>query len=185
LDGSWTGLLLAVSFAAVVNLLLLASLVWGELVSAALLRGLWLSAGAIWLVAACVSGWRRRGSVVESAAAESEDLFRTAQSEYLQGNWIAAESVLRRMLEADARDFEARLLLAALLRRTKRYKEARRELGCLERLDRASLWTPEIEHENRWLDQLEEETNSQPNEPTAAESESLPPVADGSAVQAA
>ena len=160
LDGAWTGLLLAIGFAVVVNMLLLSSLVWVELVDSTLLRVGWAAAGVIWLCAAGLSGRRRRSSVAETAAAQSEDLFRTAQSEYLQGNWVAAESILRRVLEVDARDFESCLLLAALLRRTKRYKEARRELGCLERLDRAAAWTPEIEHEKTWLDQLEAEVNN-------------------------
>src|SRR6185437_7806980 len=67
--------------------------------------------------------------------------------------------------------FESRLLLAALLRRTKRYKEARRELGCLERLDRAAAWTPEIEHEKNWLDQLEADA-SEPSDASQSDDQS-------------
>jgi hypothetical protein len=80
-----------------------------------------------------------------------QDLFRSAQSEYLRGNWFQAEAILLRLLERDPRDAEARLLLATLLRHTKRFKEAREQLACLARFESAERWTEEIEREQGFL----------------------------------
>ena len=56
-------------------------------------------------------------------------------------------------------DVDAHLLLASLLRHTKRLNEAREQLQRLERLDGAEKWQMEIGREHLRLDDLENEVS--------------------------
>jgi len=154
-SGFWSGLVLAAGFALLLNLLLLASFVWVELLSSLHLRVGWLAAGSLWMGAAVISGrYGARGRYSNSSrdggrgpghsTASAEVLFREALSEYLQGSWFEAEAILKRLLHLDPRDMEARLLLATLLRHTRRRNEALEQLDRLERLRDAPLWAQEI-----------------------------------------
>lgn len=155
LDGAFSGLLMAIGCGALLNLLLLSSYVWSELLTPSQLSIGWIAAAAVWLLAAVVSlrGRRRRQNWKTAPAAV--DLFRSAISEYLKGHWYEAESLLGRLLTANAGDAEARLLWATLLRRTRRYAEAKTQLNLLERLDGAARWQEEIAREYRRLAELQ------------------------------
>jgi cytochrome c-type biogenesis protein CcmH/NrfG len=146
----WSGLVLAVAFAVLLSLLLLASFVWVELVRPFELRLGWLALGSVWGGSAAVSLGRAGRTSPEQARA-GEVLFREALSEYLQGNWFEAEAALSRVLGRDKRDVEARLLLATLLRRRRRFDEAANQLDRLERLLDAARWSEEIAAERRWI----------------------------------
>jgi tetratricopeptide (TPR) repeat protein len=149
-SGLWSGLVLAAGFAVLLNLLLLASLVWVELLSPPHLRLGWLAVGVLWSGSAILSaGHARRGATQGTASAEA--LFREALSEYLQGSWFEAETILGRLLQRHPRDVEARLLLATLLRHARRYPEALDQLDRLERLRDATKWTQEIAAERKWM----------------------------------
>ncbi len=148
--GFWSGLALAAGFAVLLNLLLLASLVWVELLSSPHLRLGWLAVGILWFGSAVLSAaYARRGATRGATSAEA--LFRDALSEYLQGSWFEAETILGRLLRLHPRDVEARLLLATLLRHTRRYPEALDQLDRLERLRDAAKWTQEIAAERQWM----------------------------------
>jgi hypothetical protein len=142
-------LVLALGAAILLNLLLLATFVWVELLAPGHLRLGWLAAGTLWGGSAILSvGYARRGGrprVADSA----EGLFRGALSEYLQGSWFEAETILVRLLNENPRDAEARLLLATLLRHTRRYGEALAQLARLELLRDAEAWAQEIAAEKR------------------------------------
>lgn len=153
LSGMWSGLVLAVGFAAVVDLLLLASFVWVELLSPLHLRLGWLAVGALWGAAAVISVWSESRSAVPRGVTSAEVLFREALGEYLQGNWFEAEAILGRLVHLHPRDVEARLLLATLLRHTRRYNEALEQLDRLERLRDAQHWTREIASERQRIDE--------------------------------
>jgi hypothetical protein len=150
-EGAWSALALAIGFGLLLNLLLAVTFVWIELLTPPLLTVGWLALGVLWLLSVIGA----RGAVqrtMEPAQDEAgQDLFRSAQSEYLRGNWFQAEAILLRLLERDPRDAEARLLLATLLRHTKRFKEAREQLACLARFESAERWTEEIEREQGFL----------------------------------
>src|SRR5690606_3756204 len=73
-----------------------------------------------------------------------EQLYREAQQVYLQGDWVAAEQVLLKLLKLDKRDAEARLMLATLWRHQGRHREAIRQLDMLSRLETADRWHHEI-----------------------------------------
>jgi thioredoxin-like negative regulator of GroEL len=122
-----------------------------ELFGSSLRAAGWIAVGAVWMIS-LVSSWRSQS--LETAAestTQNSDLFRRAQREYLKGNWFEAESILSGRLKAQASDPEARLLLATLLRHTKRHKEAREQLAQLERLDAANRWNTEIAAEKAAL----------------------------------
>ena len=141
--GLWWGLALAVSFGVLLNLLLMASLVWVEWLGRGGLWLGWIALGTLWFGALIASAWHGWG-VVPRVTGSAEAMFRTALGEYLKGNWFEAERVLTGLLEMRPRDAEARLLLATLLRHNARYGEAAQQLDRLELLQDASRWTLEI-----------------------------------------
>ena len=162
--GLWScGLLLATGFGVLLNVLLVASLVWNELLSpAAPHEGL---AGRRSIVGV-VGGNFRLGNTAEPAAtgpASPEGLFRQALSEYLQRNWSEAETVLGGLLRREPADAEARLLRATLLRHTRRYTEALAASWHLDRLRAAELWIPEIAAERRLISEAQADAASQQN----------------------
>jgi len=155
LDGAWSGLALAIGSAALLNLLLLSTFVWVELLAPPVLLVGWLAVGAVWIGSAGLAylTGKRRGS--DRQAASTEDLFRHALGEYLRGNWYEAETVLGRLLRCEPRDIEARLMLASLLRHTRRLQEARQQLIRLERLEGCEKWSLEIGTERTLIAELE------------------------------
>lgn len=155
LDGAISGLLMALGCGALLNLLLLSSYVWSELLTPGQLRAGWGAAFAVWGLAAALSlrGRRRRRNWETAPAAV--DLFRAAISEYLRGHWYETEALLGRLITANAGDIEARLMWATLLRRTRRYAEAKTQLNLLERLEGAARWQEEIAREWQRLAEIQ------------------------------
>ena len=158
LKGEWTGLLWAVLFAVGMNFVLVASFIWPELLSTQVLIAVWLAVGVVW----CVSVWRTyqqlpelNGSTIDHE--EVDDLFQQAQSQYLKGHWLEAETVLIRLTRINPRDIEARLLLATLYRHTKQPQEAQQQLETLQRTDGSQTWAIEIAQEQQLLDTMVQE----------------------------
>ena len=149
--GAWSDLAWAVGFGIALNLALLASVIWTELWPEAGRRLAWWAIGAIW-VASGLYGvyWARCWSV---ACSENDGgLYAEALGEYLRANWFEAEKLLGRLIAANPRDHDARLMLATLLRHTRRWGEAREVLDCLARYDGAGKWEWEIACERQLLD---------------------------------
>jgi hypothetical protein len=165
--GFASGLVLALGFAVVLNLLLLASLVWVELLTPLHLRLGWLALGCLWVGSVGFSAWVGPHGVAPPQAISAEGLFREALSEYLQGNWFEAERALASLMRLSPRDIEGRLLLATLLRRTLRLPEASEQLARLELLRDAHKWSLEIGSEKRLLARAQ--TTSPPEDEPAAE----------------
>lgn len=154
--GDWSGLALAVGFACLVNLLLLTSLHWTEWLDTGLKIAGWTAVSVLWCASA-VSGWRWIARQQQTTARSGErDLFPRALGEYLKGNWYEAEAACQELLRRASGDVEARLLLATLLRRTRRFPEARGQLEQLTRLD-AAAWEAEIANELERLTEAEEQ----------------------------
>ncbi len=150
--GAWSDLARAVGFGVALNLTLLASVIWVELWPDAARRLAWWAIGVIWVISALYSVyWNRRWS--DSSCERDGGLFAEALEEYLRANWFEAERLLRRLLAVNARDCDARLMLATLLRHTRRFDEAREALGCLSRYDGAGKWELEITRELELLDE--------------------------------
>lgn len=164
LKGQFRGLLTAVAFAAAVNFALITTFVWPQLVSRQ--APPWLVPAMAWIVVVWfwVAGLRagaRLSAAVQRAHrpadAQSLELFRQAQLEYLKGHLLEAETRLVSLLQRTAGDVEARLLLAAIQRRTKRPAEARQSLAQLAELSGSATWADEVRREQVKLGELERE----------------------------
>lgn len=149
--GSVAGLALAGGFAVLVNLLLLCSFVWEQLLSPWHVGLGWAAIGMVWMASAVVTAWQGRRAAPLAEVASAEGLFREALGEYLQKSWFEAERILGDLLRLCPRDVEARLLLATLLRRTGRSREALDELGRIELVRDAEKWSWEIAAERQLL----------------------------------
>jgi hypothetical protein len=180
-QGSWLGLAAALVFAACLNFALVTSLVWIERFDPVWRASAWTMAGAIWLAGVAWSWFEAEKSRRVAAAASTEaitpteDLFSAATREYLQGNWVGAEQRLQELLRKNAEDVEARLMLATIYRRTKRYPDARNELQRLGTMEKGAHWQFEIDRE------LENVRKAATAVPTPAneevEPEKTPPIA--------
>jgi hypothetical protein len=170
--GRWDGLLLAVAFAAALNTGLIATFVWCEGQTAPLSGTVamlaWLSVLGFWALGmVCLRrDWQELPGRLPAADPEHETLFREAQHEYLKGHWLEAESLVAKLIAGCPRDVEARLLLASIMRRTKRWNEAKSALVELRDELGAGAWQLEIESELKQIDELMTEANAE--EPKAA-----------------
>ena len=153
LRGKWSGLGLALGFAFMLDLLLLATFltpplipIWGTALAWILLSVAWGRCS--------LSAYRQQTSEIPPAEEALRGLFIRAQGEYLRGNWAEAESQIRQLLGLSETDVDAQMLLASILRRTGRLREARECLRRLEKMDGGpEKWRWEIAQEYRILDQ--------------------------------
>lgn len=143
--GDWSALALALGFALLLNLVLLTTFVWTELVVPSVAVIAWSVVAGFWLVS--FVGFLRTGIGHANSAAAQEDLFPTAIAEYLKGNWYDVEQICQRLLRRNDHDVDAQLLLATACRHTVRYDEAQRRLEHLATLDAAGKWAWEIRDE--------------------------------------
>jgi hypothetical protein len=139
----------AIGFAALLNLVLLATYGWTEWIGAGVRVAAWLAVGGWWVAAVVVSVRQRQTARHE--ASQWRDLFPEAQREYLKGNWYQAELLLVQMLHQEPRDIDARLMLSTLLRHTDRKVEAIEQLRRLEKTEGCQKWHLEIQREWRQL----------------------------------
>ena len=161
LEGSYSGLALAIGFALLFNLVLVSTCAWTELLSKPLSWSAWSGVGLFWLVSAWLSLRWLRTHQPASPAGEDDALYREAQAHYLRASWFDAEVALGRLLERQPRDADARLLLATLLRHCGRCDEAEAQLRVLEKLDGAVKWQMEIRQERDLLAEERKERAAQ------------------------
>ncbi len=152
----WPGLLnlwyrgeiysLAISFlfATILNVAILATLVWPEWLAVWLVRSMWILIAFTGLWSFAASFFSKSSMQQRLPSVECDRLFAEAQSDYLKGQYFEAEATLHRILASGTEDVEAALLLASVLRRTGRFRQATDCLERLERLDSARYWTQEI-----------------------------------------
>lgn len=167
--GSWGGLAGAAATAALLNLGLLGTFGWSELIAPPMRTAIWLTLGVIWLGSAILSaiGDHRRRQVEDLDPADGA--FAEALQHYLKADWFQAEGSLRGLLRRNGADLDARLMLATLLRHTGRLEEATGQLDLLGRFEGAAKWEWEISRERELLigarkpaeDQQEEKAQGQ------------------------
>ncbi len=159
LRGNWIGLVWATAFAAVVNVLLVATFVWPQWLAISLLLVGWPVAGCVWTYFA----WTAFRDLSESyplgrsdpqSDAAIDERFAQAQTEYLRGDWYKAETLLVQILRSRPHDVEARLLLVTSFRHTKRVDDARRQLRLLTSHEASEKWKWEIAREQERLAEL-------------------------------
>lgn len=177
--GSLAGLTLALAFSVLLNVLILATLVWPAWLETRLKFACAATAVVLWLAAL----WETRGELrrlaAEREAAENaanqeiepptatpnDTLLSEAQTSYLCGDWLTAERRLREAIRRDRDDFEARFWLVSVLRSAGRHRHAERLLRRVERLDAAAAWRHEIADERSRLARLAQPTEED-EEPT-------------------
>ena len=144
--GQWTGLATASAFGVLLNFALLTTFgplaQWWSDSGWTMSFAAWISV-LVFLVLATWLAW----TPATHADSLHEESFREAQTHYLKGHWIEAETVLARLLAKESEDVEVRLLLASVLRRTARTGEARKMLTELLDLSDAGRWHWEIQSE--------------------------------------
>jgi hypothetical protein len=173
LRGRLAGLVLAGMFAAALNIALV--MTFWALPSSAGLPG-WTLPTAAWVLV--LSFWvlgirwglgelSRPQQAASPAAPQLEESFRQAQTEYLKGHWIEAETLLARLLARHPDDVEARLLLASIERRTRRPAAARKTLESMLQDETTARWTWEIRAELARLSNNEAEHQGSQSEAPA------------------
>ncbi len=78
-----------------------------------------------------------------------------------KANWFEAESLLHAILADAPRDAESHLLLASVLRHSRRWAAALRRLDQLELLDTAARWRFEIRQERQLIMRRQQEHQEQ------------------------
>ncbi|QDT69586.1 hypothetical protein MalM25_25250 [Planctomycetes bacterium MalM25] len=189
--GSLAGLTLALAFSVLLNVLVLATLVWPAWLESRLKFACAVTALGLWIAAL----WETRGELrrlaAEREAAENQQttenpsdpeenandaLLRQAQTSYLRGDWLDAERPLRAAIRADRDDFEARFWLVSVLRSSGRLRQAERLLRRLERLDAAAGWRHELRDERRRIEDVLAPPGETPEGATQPSEEDQPPV---------
>lgn len=186
--GSLAGLLLALAFSVLLNVLILATLVWPawlpprlRLACAATALGLWIA--ALWETRGelrRLAQERESAEAPEQAPAEDPNnaLLREAQRGYLRGDLRSAETALRKAVRQDRDDFEAKFWLVSVARKGGRIRRAERLLARIERLDAAAAWRHELADEQRRID----EAKSATQQPTDQTETTVPDTADTASV---
>jgi hypothetical protein len=144
LRGSVAGLVLALAFAVSLDVAVVTTFVWTDLVEISLTIAVWAATGAVWLVSAVSAAAAFPPPLARPPAAEIDPLFCKARDAYLARDWLVAETRLRALLELSPTDGEAQLLLATLLRRAGRPAEAREALAKLSASDSGLRWRAAI-----------------------------------------
>jgi hypothetical protein len=132
-------LLAAVAFGAALNLVLVSSFVWPELLPSPLIILSWLVVFGVWCLS-LIRSYRSLPELLNMEGVGDRGLFIQAQGEYLKGHWLEAESLLQQLLCQSPRDVDAHLLLATLYRHSRRVDDAWERLSLLQRLEGAERW---------------------------------------------
>jgi len=152
LRGSIAGLVLALAFGLALDVTILLTWVWTELVAREFVLGLWAATAAIWGIATLSAVTTFPPPLPTGRNEAAEALFIAARDAYLARDWLGAETKLRGLLVAAPTDGEAQLLLATLLRRVGRRAESRAALETLAKGDAGAPWLPVIRRELARLD---------------------------------
>ncbi len=147
LFGNWSGLMVALGAAVLLDVLLLVSFGWTELIDQNLRNILWPSFIVAWVAAVFWSKRQCRRQAAVGSGQREQDSFAEAMNCYLRGDNYQAEQILEGLLRRNIRDLDARLMLATLLRRAKRFDEATQHLDMLGRFEGTEKWELEIQQE--------------------------------------
>jgi hypothetical protein len=153
LRGEWSALVASLAFGAALNLVLVSSFIWPELLPTPLVACGWLVVLGVWSVS-LVRSYRSLPELRTAARVDDRGLFIRAQGEYLKGHWLEAETLVQQLLRRSPLDVDAHLLLATLYRHTRRTSEALERLRQIERHAGAERWEWEIRRERELLEQF-------------------------------
>jgi hypothetical protein len=146
-QGAWSGLALAFGFAVLLDIAIVSTWVWTELLDPPFRIFAWSGVLLFWL-GSVVAGAIQMPALLRVPSPEFiDELFSQAQGEYLKANWFECEVAINRLLEEKPGDTDAHLLLASMLRRLGHGEEARQQLRTLATLEGAGKWQLEIARE--------------------------------------
>jgi|GEM_PF-3797420 len=167
---SWSAVAAAVGFWWSICFTLVTHFLWSEMFPpVAKWIGL-LSAGGCWAAVWILAARSQRAEASgEDPVAPADDIYPELLVHYLRGEWDVLIPKVNRYLRKNSGDTDARLLLAAALRRQNQIREARRQLDFVRQLDTSGKWLLELHREKQFLRQLE----TQP-ELTAEQASSTP-----------
>ena len=152
LRGSAGGLVLALAFAVLLDMGIVTTWIWSELVDLPVFIVIWTAASVVWIVATLSAASSFPAPISGAADAAADTLFVKARAAYLARDWLTAETRLKAVLALAPTDGEAQLLLATLLRRVGRTAESKRALEQLSRSDSGIPWQAAIARELVLLD---------------------------------
>jgi hypothetical protein len=144
LRGSRAGLVVALAFAVSLDVGIVTTFIWPDLVELPITVAVWAGVAVIWLASTVSAVAAFPTTLPRPAPADVDPLFIKARNAYLARDWITAESRLRALLVLAPTDGEAQLLLATLLRRVGRLAEARDALEKLSASDTGARWRSAI-----------------------------------------
>ncbi|MEO1992263.1 MAG: hypothetical protein ABGW78_10060 [Pirellulales bacterium] len=164
LRGSIGGLVIALAFAVLLDIAILTTWIWSDVVDLQISMGIWTTTFAVWILATTSAVSRFPARIPKKQHARVEILFVEARNAYLAHNWLTAETKLRSLLALAPTDGEAQLMLITMLRRVNRIQEARHALEQLSRSDSGALWQKEINRERLLLEDASQMDEKQENE---------------------
>ncbi|MFM7292715.1 MAG: tetratricopeptide repeat protein [Planctomycetia bacterium] len=147
LRGSLAGLVLAVAFALAVDVAVVTTWIWSELVDFRLTLALWTATAVVWLASTASAITSFPPPIPRGRDAAADALFVKARDAYLARDWLATETKLRALLDLAPTDGEGQLLLGTLLRRVGRLDEATAALETLSRSDSGAPWRSAVARE--------------------------------------
>ncbi len=156
--GEVVSLLWVAIFGAALNVAILSTFHWEGWLSFGVWILIWLgvSGSSLMSLVYTTFTWPKiRG--VRTVSDDHNRLFREAQQFYLRGEYFEAEALLQRIFNSGQPDVEAALMMVSILRRTRRWVQA---LYCIDRLmllERASVWSLELQSERRRVQQAIED----------------------------
>ena len=154
--GDVIALAMAIAFAVLLNLLLVASFVRpGSALGSWSWAG-WPGLVAFWAFGVWQAARHHASSPDLGNAQNQQDLFIRAQAQYLKGHWVEAQSLLEQLIRENPRDIESHLLLSSVFRRSRRIDLSRRQLRQMGELPEAGRWRFEIQRELKLLEQISE-----------------------------
>ncbi|MCL2744046.1 MAG: hypothetical protein FWE67_09350 [Planctomycetaceae bacterium] len=149
--GLWTQLALALFFALLLDLFLIANFYWTDYITAGQRSILLVCLAVTYLLLCSGAKYHRQNYEMTSKIEAADETYRTALQHYLCGNWFEAETLMLPYLKKKPRDIEMQLLLATLYRHTRRFEEAGAVIEKIETMTGAGKWYCEIEAEKRYI----------------------------------
>lgn len=153
-QGEPLSLAMAVGFALLLNIMLIASFLSPNPLPSGWNQMGWCSVVVFWVIGVWQATRMRVWELEKPVEHDQQALFIRAQTEYLRGHWVESQSLLKQLLRRNPQDVEAHLLLASVHRRAQRIDMSRRQLRRVGALEGAEKWRLETERENSALDEL-------------------------------
>ncbi len=152
-QGDLKALATAIAFAGLLNLVLVASFLRpGGAFSSWCWYG-WVLVVAFWGLGVWQAARHHVSFRGIPQSDSQQDLFIQAQTQYLRGHWVEAQSLLEQLIRRNPGDVESRLLLSSVFRRSRRIDLSRQQLRRLQEYETAARWRFEIDREAALLNQ--------------------------------